>query len=64
MKLQMDENALSSRVKMLTEMEKLHEGYSKAVKLVMGEAQRGSLQHIHGPGGRPAEGAGGVHRGH
>ena len=49
MKLQMDENALSSRVKMLTEMEKLHEGYSKAVKLVMGEAQRGSLQHIHGP---------------
>ena len=30
-------------------MEKLHEGYSKAVKLVMGEAQRGSLQHIHGP---------------
>ena len=49
MKLQMDENALSSRVKMLTEMEKLHEGYSKAVKLVMGEAQRGSIQHIHGP---------------
>ena len=49
MKLQMDENALSSRVKMLTEMEKFHEGYSKAVKLVMGEAQRGSLQHIHGP---------------
>ena len=49
MKLQMDENALSSRVKMLTEMEKLHECYSKAVKLVMGEAQRGSLQHIHGP---------------
>ena len=49
MKLQMDENALSSRLKMLTQMEKLHEGYSKAVKLVMGEAQRGSLQHIHGP---------------
>ena len=29
MKLQMDENALSSRVKMLTEMEKLHEGYPR-----------------------------------
>ena len=48
-RLQMDENALSSRVKMLTEMEKLHEGYSKAVKLVMGEAQRGTLKNIHGP---------------
>ena len=49
MKLQMDENALSSRVKMLTEMEKLHEGYSKAVKLVMGEARRGQLKGVHGP---------------
>ncbi len=48
-KLQMDENALASRIKMLTEMEKLHEGYSKAVKLVMGEAQRGTLRNIHGP---------------
>ena len=48
-RLQMDENALSSRVKMLTEMEKLHEGYSKVVKLVMGEAQRGTLKNIHGP---------------
>ena len=48
-RLQMDENALSSRVKMLTEMEKLHEGYSKAVKLVMGEAHRGTLKNIHGP---------------
>ena len=48
-RLQMDENALSSRVKMLIEMEKLHEGYSKAVKLVMGEAQRGTLKNIHGP---------------
>ena len=48
-KLKMDENALSSRIKMLTEMEKMHEGYSKAVKLVMGEAQRGTLHHIHGP---------------
>ena len=48
-KLKMDENALSSRIKMLTEMEKMHEGYSKAVKLVMSEAQRGTLHHIHGP---------------
>ena len=48
-KLQMDEHALTSRVHMLSEMEKLYEGYSKAVKLVMGEAQRGNLRHIHGP---------------
>lgn len=34
---------------MLTEMEKDREGYSKAVKLVMGEADRGSLRNIHGP---------------
>ena len=49
MKLQMEENALLSRIKILTEMEKVHEGYSKAVKMVMGEAQRGALKHIHGP---------------
>ncbi len=49
MKLQMEENALTSRIKLLTEMEQMHEGYSKAVKLVMGEAQRGSLHNIHGP---------------
>ena len=49
MRLQMDENALASRIKLLTEMEKDREGYSKAVKLVMGEADRGSLRNIHGP---------------
>ena len=48
-KLQMDENALQSRIRMLSEMEKMHEGYSKAVKLVMGEADRGVLHNIHGP---------------
>ncbi len=47
--LQMEENALASRIKMLAEMEKVHEGYSKAVKLVMGESERGTLKHIHGP---------------
>ena len=49
MKLQMEENALTSRIKLLMEMEKEHEGYTKAVKLVMGEAQRGTLQNIRGP---------------
>ncbi len=47
-KLQMEENALASRIRMLEEMEKLHEGFSKAVKLVAGEAQRGGLRNIHG----------------
>jgi len=48
-KLQMEENALKSRIHMLSEMEKLYEGYSKSVKLVMGEAERGTLKGIHGP---------------
>ena len=49
MKLRMEENALISRIKLLTEMEKDHEGYTRAVKLVMGEAQRGALHNIFGP---------------
>ncbi len=48
-KLQLDEGALNSRIHMLTEMEKMYEGYSKAVKLVMGEAGRGNLKGIRGP---------------
>ena len=48
-RLQMDENNLNSRIHMLAEMEKLYEGYSKAVKLVMGEADRGGLRGIHAP---------------
>ncbi len=48
-KLKMEENALQSRIHMLTEMEKLYEGYSKAVKLVMGESERGDLKGVHGP---------------
>ena len=48
-KLQMEENALTTRIRLLADMEKMHEGYSKAVKLVMGEARRGTLRNIHGP---------------
>ena len=48
-RLQMDENNLNSRIKMLAEMEKMYEGYSKAVKLVMGEAERNGLRGIRGP---------------
>ena len=49
MKLQMEENALKSRIHMLRDMEKAYEGYSKAIKVVMGEAERGQLRGIHGP---------------
>ncbi len=48
-RLQMEENAIRSRIHMLSEMEKMYEGYSKAVKLVMGEAKKGQLKGIHGP---------------
>ncbi|MEG2454715.1 MAG: chromosome segregation protein SMC [Oscillospiraceae bacterium] len=48
-KLQMDENALRARITMLAEMEKLYEGYSKSVKMVMSDAQRGNLKGILGP---------------
>ena len=48
-KLQMEDNALNSRIHMLSEMEKMYEGYSKAVKLVMGEAKKGQLRGVHGP---------------
>ena len=48
MQLAMEQNALKSRIRLLTEMEKDYQGYSKAVKFVMQEAQRGILRHIHG----------------
>ena len=48
-KLNTEVTTLRSRIHMLAEMEKLYEGYSKAVKVVMGEAQRGRLRGILGP---------------
>ena len=42
-------DTLRSRIGMLREMEKDFEGYSKAVKTVMQESERGSLRGIHGP---------------
>ena len=41
--------SMDSRINMLTEMEKEFEGFSKAVKTVMKEAQRGGLRGIRGP---------------
>ena len=46
-KLTMDVAALDNRIRLLTEMEKEYEGFSKAVKLVC-QAQN-SLRGIHGP---------------
>lgn len=48
-RLEMEQNNLQSRIHMLSEMEKLYEGYSKSVKLLMGEAKRGGLSGIRGP---------------
>ena len=49
MRLQVEEKSLQSRIHMLSEMEKLYEGYSKAVRLVMNEAERDRLRGLHGP---------------
>ena len=48
-RLTMEENSIASRVHMLSEMEKLYEGYSKAVKAVMQAAERGQLRGVRGP---------------
>nr|WP_325204722.1 chromosome segregation protein SMC [uncultured Oscillibacter sp.] len=45
MKLTMDSGALENRIRLLTEMEKDYEGFSKAVKLVCQNRLRG----VHGP---------------
>ncbi len=48
MRLTMERNALISRINLLAEMEKEYQGYSRAVKTVMQDAERGVLKHIHG----------------
>ena len=48
-KAAMELDAVKSRINLLTEMEKEYAGYSKAVKTVMQESQRGTLRNIHGP---------------
>ena len=47
--LTMDLNAMDSRIRLLTEMEKEYEGFNKAVKTVMTAAEHGGLRGIHGP---------------
>ncbi|SMC46707.1 chromosome segregation protein SMC [Papillibacter cinnamivorans] len=47
--LSLEQNNIRSRLHLLTEMEKEYEGFSKAVRTVMQEAERGILKNIHGP---------------
>ena len=42
-------NSMDARIRMLTDMQRDYEGYSRAVKTVMREADRGILKGIHGP---------------
>ncbi len=44
----MEENAARSRANLLTDMEREYEGFSRAVRTVMRERERGNLKHIHG----------------
>ena len=41
--------SVDGRIRMLSDMEKDYEGYSRAVKTVMREAERGNLRGVHGP---------------
>ena len=49
LKLTMEAGALDDRIRLLTEMEKEYEGFSKAVKTVMQAAEKNTLRGIHGP---------------
>ncbi len=48
-KLRARERELASRIALLTEMEKASEGFQKAVRTVLKEAERGALSGVHGP---------------
>ena len=47
--LSVESDTVSSRLRMFREMEREYEGFSKAVKFIMQEADRGALRNIHGP---------------
>ena len=50
-RLTLEEKTLSDRIRLLSEMEKEYEGFSKAVKIVMRAAEARTLSGIHGPVG-------------
>ena len=47
-KAKMEEGAIQSRVSLLSDMEREYEGFSRAIRVVMREKERGNLQNIHG----------------
>ena len=49
LQLTMEVGKLDDRIRMLTEMEKEYEGFSKAVKTVMQAAEKNTLRGVHGP---------------
>ncbi len=48
-RIAVDCRSMDARIKLLGDMEKDFEGYSKAVKTVMRESQRGNLKGVHAP---------------
>ncbi len=50
-RLTLEEKTLSDRIRLLSEMEKEYEGFSKAVKIVMRAAEARTLSGVHGPVG-------------
>ena len=42
-------NSMDGRIRMLSDMQRDYEGYSRAVRTVMREAGRGTLKGVHGP---------------
>ncbi len=48
-RLSVDGRTMDSRIKLLSDMERDLEGYTRAVKCVMREAERGNLKGIHAP---------------
>ena len=48
-RLSVDARTMDSRIKMLDDMQRDYEGFSKAVKCVMRESSRGNLKGIHAP---------------
>ena len=44
----LEESSIRSRMSLLSDMEKEYEGFSRAVRTVMRERERGNLKHIHG----------------
>ena len=47
--LAVDGRSMDGRIRMLSDMERDYEGYSRAVKSVMRESERGNLRGVHGP---------------